>query len=140
MITRESLMGLETYAKTRIEFRKQVMEHKKNRSVYLGNHVTAVEAACVISGSECSGLTVGASELEFRPGRVTPGINRGYNTLDKEGKLMSVTAASMRPSLEKAEMTSASPDCRARYMKVGAKLRAMMPWIGANKLVDKAKN
>ena len=40
MITRESLMSLETYAKTRIEFRKQVMEHKKNRSVYLGNHVT----------------------------------------------------------------------------------------------------
>ena len=39
-ITRESLMGLETYAKTRIEFRKQVMEHKKNRRVYLGNHVT----------------------------------------------------------------------------------------------------
>ncbi len=38
-ITRESLMGLETYAKTRVEFRKQVMEHKKNRSVYLGNHV-----------------------------------------------------------------------------------------------------
>ena len=24
--------------------------------------------------------------------------------------------------------------------KVGAELRAMMPWIGANKLVDKAKN
>jgi ketol-acid reductoisomerase len=24
--------------------------------------------------------------------------------------------------------------------KVGAKLRAMMPWIGKNKLVDKAKN
>ena len=40
MITRESLMGLEAYAKTRTEFRKQVMEHKKNRSVYLGNHVT----------------------------------------------------------------------------------------------------
>ncbi len=40
MITRESLMSLETYAKTRIEVRKQVMEHKKNRSVYLGNHVT----------------------------------------------------------------------------------------------------
>ena len=39
-ITRESLMGLETYAKTRVEFRKQVMEHKKNRSVDLGNHVT----------------------------------------------------------------------------------------------------
>ena len=40
IISRESLMSLETYAKTRIEFRKQVMEHKKNRSVFLGNHVT----------------------------------------------------------------------------------------------------
>ena len=40
IISRESLMSLETYAKTRVEFRKQVMAHKKNRSVYLGNHVT----------------------------------------------------------------------------------------------------
>ena len=40
IISRESLMSLETYAKTRPEFRKQVMEHKKNRSVFLGNHVT----------------------------------------------------------------------------------------------------
>jgi RNA 3'-terminal phosphate cyclase (ATP) len=36
-------------------------------------HVTAVEAAAVISGSECSGLAVGASELTFRPGQVVPG-------------------------------------------------------------------
>ena len=40
IISRESLMSLETYAKTRVEFRKQVMAHKKNRSVFLGNHVT----------------------------------------------------------------------------------------------------
>jgi len=40
IISRESLMSLETYAKTRVEFRKQVMEHKRNRSVFLGNHVT----------------------------------------------------------------------------------------------------
>jgi hypothetical protein len=40
IISRESLMSLETYAKTRPEFRKQVMEHKKTRSVFLGNHVT----------------------------------------------------------------------------------------------------
>ncbi|MBD3775487.1 MAG: RNA 3'-terminal phosphate cyclase, partial [Rhodobacteraceae bacterium] len=26
-------------------------------------HVTALEAACAIGGAECSGLTVGASEL-----------------------------------------------------------------------------
>lgn len=36
-------------------------------------HVTAIEAACVISGAECSGLAVGSSELAFRPGTVTPG-------------------------------------------------------------------
>ncbi len=29
---------------------------------------------------------------------------------------------------------------RASVEKVGTELRAMMPWIGANKLVDKAKN
>ena len=36
-------------------------------------HVTALEAACAIGGAECSGLRVGASELTFRPGSVTPG-------------------------------------------------------------------
>ena len=35
-------------------------------------HATALEAACAIGGAECSGLTVGASELTFRPGSVTP--------------------------------------------------------------------
>jgi len=39
IISRDSLMSLETYAKQRTELRKQVIEHKKNRSVYLGNHV-----------------------------------------------------------------------------------------------------
>ena len=33
------------------------------------------------------------ANLPTFPGRVTPGINRGYNTLDKEGKLYAVTAA-----------------------------------------------
>ena len=36
-------------------------------------HVTSLEAACAIGSAECSGLTVGASELVFRPGSVTPG-------------------------------------------------------------------
>ena len=40
IISRESLMTLEAYSKQRPEFRKQVMEHKKNRTVHLGNHVT----------------------------------------------------------------------------------------------------
>ena len=39
--------------------------------------MTAVEAAAAISGSECSGLTVGSSDLTFRPGK---GVQR--STLD----------------------------------------------------------
>jgi hypothetical protein len=39
-IARESLMTLEAYSKARPEFRKQVIAHKKRRSVPLGEHVT----------------------------------------------------------------------------------------------------
>ena len=41
-ITAESLMPLEQYAKARKEFREQVLAHKKNRTVQLGEHVTLV--------------------------------------------------------------------------------------------------
>ena len=40
MITRESLMTLEAYARSRKEFRAQVLAHKKNRTVRVGEHVT----------------------------------------------------------------------------------------------------
>jgi hypothetical protein len=40
MISRDSLWSLETYAKKRPEFRKEVIAHKKLRTVHLGNHVT----------------------------------------------------------------------------------------------------
>lgn len=39
-ISRESLMTLEAYAKARPEFRRKVLEHKKNRAVHVGPHVT----------------------------------------------------------------------------------------------------
>jgi hypothetical protein len=39
-ITADSLMTLEAYAKVRKEFRANVMAHKRNRSVQLGEHVT----------------------------------------------------------------------------------------------------
>jgi hypothetical protein len=39
-INRDSLMTLEAYSKARPEFRKQVIEHKKKRTVPLGDHVT----------------------------------------------------------------------------------------------------
>ncbi len=40
MIKRDSLMSLETYARERVSFRAKVLEHKKNRTVHLGEHVT----------------------------------------------------------------------------------------------------
>ena len=40
MITRESLLTLEAYAKQRPQFRARVMEHKKRRTVQLGSHIT----------------------------------------------------------------------------------------------------
>ena len=39
-ITRDSLLPLEAYAKTRKFFREQVIAHKKARTVHLGEHVT----------------------------------------------------------------------------------------------------
>lgn len=39
-------------------------------------HLTAVEAACAVSGAQCDGASVGASEIVFRPGRVQPGEYR----------------------------------------------------------------
>jgi hypothetical protein len=41
-ITRDSLMTLETYAKARPDFRKRVIEHKKLRTLALGEHVTLI--------------------------------------------------------------------------------------------------
>ena len=39
-LTREDLFSLEQYAQKRAEFRKQVLEHKKSRQVYLGPNAT----------------------------------------------------------------------------------------------------
>ncbi len=41
-ITRDSLMSLERYARERPQFRARVMEHKKNRTLHLGEHVTLI--------------------------------------------------------------------------------------------------
>ena len=40
MITRESLLSLEAYARERNTFRARVIEHKKRRTVPLGEHLT----------------------------------------------------------------------------------------------------
>jgi uncharacterized protein DUF3501 len=40
VIERDSLLSLEAYARQRSQFRAKVMEHKKRRTVHLGEHVT----------------------------------------------------------------------------------------------------
>lgn len=39
-VTADSLMSLETYARSRSQFRERVLAHKKPRTVHLGEHVT----------------------------------------------------------------------------------------------------
>ncbi len=41
-IVRDSLLSLEAYARQRKEFRAKVMEHKRDRTVHLGAHVTLI--------------------------------------------------------------------------------------------------
>ena len=41
-ISRDSLMTLEAYAKSRKDFRAQVIAHKKDRTIHLGEHVTLI--------------------------------------------------------------------------------------------------
>jgi len=41
-ITRDSLLTLEAYARSRKEFRARVLAHKKNRTLQLGGHVTLI--------------------------------------------------------------------------------------------------
>jgi hypothetical protein len=40
MIQRDSLLSLEAYARQRDSFRKQIIAHKKHRTVHVGEHVT----------------------------------------------------------------------------------------------------
>ena len=41
-VTRDSLMTLEAYAKARPDFRRKVIDHKRHRSVALGDHITLI--------------------------------------------------------------------------------------------------
>ena len=54
-------------------FRVTNARGRRDKPGLMRQHVTAIEAACAIGGAECEGLSVGSSEIGFRPGRVTPG-------------------------------------------------------------------
>jgi len=46
---------------------------RREKPGLMRQHVTAIEAACVIGNAECQGLSVGSTELTFRPGRAVAG-------------------------------------------------------------------
>lgn len=54
-------------------FRIDNIRGGRDKPGLMRQHVTAIEAACVIGGAECSGLAVGSNSISFRPGRITPG-------------------------------------------------------------------
>ncbi|GAB3458981.1 RNA 3'-terminal phosphate cyclase [Insolitispirillum peregrinum] len=49
---------------------------KRPKPGLMRQHLTALEAACAISGSQCDGLSVGSSGITFRPGRAVGGEYR----------------------------------------------------------------
>jgi RNA 3'-terminal phosphate cyclase (ATP) len=49
---------------------------KRAKPGLMRQHVTALQAACTIGNGECDGLSVGSSEILFRPGKVVPGDYR----------------------------------------------------------------
>lgn len=55
------------------------------------SHYTKRNPAFAAAGTN---VQVVPGSLRIWPGRVTPGVNRGYRTLDAEGKITSMTAAS----------------------------------------------
>lgn len=57
-------------------FRIEKIRANRSRPGIMRQHVTAVEAACAIGGTECEELAIGASELTFVPGKVIPGGHR----------------------------------------------------------------
>lgn len=54
-------------------FRIEKIRANRSRPGVMRQHVTAVEAACAIGGTECEDLAIGASTLSFTPGKVRPG-------------------------------------------------------------------
>ncbi len=61
---------------TGIPFRITNVRGKRSKPGLMRQHVTAIEAACAVGGAQCEGLTVGSSEVLFRPGQIVPGEYR----------------------------------------------------------------
>ena len=54
-------------------FRIENIRGKRTKPGLMRQHLTAVEAACLIGGAACEEAAIGASSLTFQPGKVVPG-------------------------------------------------------------------
>jgi RNA 3'-terminal phosphate cyclase (ATP) len=54
-------------------FRIENIRANRSRPGLMRQHITAVEAACAVGGTECAELEIGGCELSFTPARVKPG-------------------------------------------------------------------
>jgi RNA 3'-terminal phosphate cyclase (ATP) len=57
-------------------FRIEKIRGNRARPGLMRQHITAVEAACAIGGTDCEELAVGGAELTFTPGTLRPGEHR----------------------------------------------------------------
>ena len=88
MIERHSLLSLEAYARERPSFRAKVIEHKKQRTVALGEHVTTSgrDAAHVRRQDRRDVAHTGAGIRDRRDGaveRLLPHQERGEHGADQ---------------------------------------------------------
>ncbi len=54
-------------------FRITNIRGKREKPGLMRQHLTAIEAACQISGSDCEGLSIGSTEITLRPGKTVAG-------------------------------------------------------------------
>lgn len=54
-------------------FRISNIRGKREKPGLMRQHLTAIEAACQISRSECEGLSIGSTEITFHPGKTVAG-------------------------------------------------------------------
>ena len=87
-ITRESLMSLEQYAKARDDFRARVMAHKRNRRVYLGEHVTLIFEDELTMRYQVQEML--RAERIFEPEGIEEELS-SYNPLIPDGQNLKVT-------------------------------------------------
>ena len=80
--------------------------------------------------------TCGVLEKSTSTGKVRPGI---LNTGTLPKKLLNLSASSVAEGQEGRQATRMRAG-EHQIEETGARLRAMMPWITKNKLVDKDRN